>query len=346
MTEYTTIVVPRIPGTPMFDDEGRMTDIWQRFFMDFKRVLADPSGELTASRIVATNSDGIKVSVSDLTSWIAGVADRITVMDDGDGTVTVTIPDTPTLVGMILSSLTASRLMASGSNKSLISTALVSWVAGTAGQITITDDGDGSITISIPAPFRVPATGANYFSVEADGTPVLEGDATVWNDQQVVLGNVKFAGASDPTWTAYKGGLVLAFNKAQDNIVYFTAQLSHKYKLNSNLEFHIHTAHADGDAGNSKWNFTYSWADVGDDFPVETSDTTTVASPADADKHELNSFGNLTAGGGADVSSVLICSLQREGTHGDDTYDDDIYLVAMDFHFEMDTMGSRTVTSK
>ena len=177
----------------------------------------------------------------------------------------------------------------------------------------------------------------------------FEGDTTVWDDQQITIGNTRFAGASDPSWTAYQGGLVLAFNKAQDNIVYFTAQLSHKYKIDSDISFHIHTVHADGGAGNSRWNFTYSWADIMADFPSETTQSETFASPADADKHELHGFDAIEAnsGAGQKVSSVMLCSLQREGTDAvNDTYDDDIYVVAMDFHIEMDTIGSRTVSTK
>jgi len=117
--------------------------------------------------------------------------------------------------------------------------------------------------------------------------------------------------------------------------------LSHKYKLSSNLEFHIHTVHKDGDAGNSVWNLTYSWADIGEDFPAQSTVSKTIASPSDADKHELHEIAETITGAGADVISVLLCSLQREGTHGDDTYDDDIYIVALDFHIEQDTMGSR-----
>ena len=65
---------------------------------------------------------------------------------------------------------------------------------------------------------------------------------------------------------------MLAFDKAQDNIVYFTEQLSHKYLIDSDISFHIHTVHADAEASvNSRWNFTYSWADIGDDFPVATT---------------------------------------------------------------------------
>ncbi len=47
---------------------------------------------LTASRLTATNSVKALTSVSDLTSWIAGTSNRVTVGDDGDGTVTLTTP--------------------------------------------------------------------------------------------------------------------------------------------------------------------------------------------------------------------------------------------------------------
>jgi hypothetical protein len=186
----------------------------------------------------------------------------------------------------------------------------------------------------------------NYAEFETDGTLKFVGDATVWDDQQIIIGGVKFAGASDPSWTPYKGGRVLAFDKGQNNIIYFTAQLSHKYKASSNINFHIHTVHADGDAGNSIWHLTHSWADIGEDFPAQSTVDKTIASPSDADKHEEHDFSSTISVAGAVRSSILLCSLQREGTDDLDTYDDDIYLVAMDFHLEMDTVGSRTEATK
>lgn len=56
--------------------------------------------DLTASLLVS--SDGAKklVSVADLTSWIAGTANEITVTDDADGTVTIDIPDSPEIGGL------------------------------------------------------------------------------------------------------------------------------------------------------------------------------------------------------------------------------------------------------
>ncbi|KKN16568.1 hypothetical protein LCGC14_0974480, partial [marine sediment metagenome] len=44
---------------------------------------------LTANRLMATGSSKEATSVSDLTSWIAGTTDRISVADDSDGTVTI-----------------------------------------------------------------------------------------------------------------------------------------------------------------------------------------------------------------------------------------------------------------
>lgn len=54
---------------------------------------------LTASRLIATAADKIFASVSNLTSWIAGTSNEVTVADDGDGTVTVSLPATIDLGG-------------------------------------------------------------------------------------------------------------------------------------------------------------------------------------------------------------------------------------------------------
>jgi lipoprotein signal peptidase len=65
------------------------------------------SSGLTASRLVSAGSGGLLQSVSNLASWIAGTANRITVADDGDGTVTLSAPQdihtgaSPTFGGLI-----------------------------------------------------------------------------------------------------------------------------------------------------------------------------------------------------------------------------------------------------
>jgi len=129
----------------------------------------------TASRIVATGADKKLVSISDLTAWIGGTADRIDVSDDGDGTITITIPDTylsGTILGTTdeiditdnldgtitislpgsikLDSATASRILATDGSKLTVSVDdLTNWIAGTANEIEVANDGDGTVTIGI-----------------------------------------------------------------------------------------------------------------------------------------------------------------------------------------------------
>jgi len=63
--------------------------------------------DLLASRLIATDSGKTFESVADLTAWIAGTTNQITVTDDGDGTVTLSTPqDTHKDAHMELAGLT------------------------------------------------------------------------------------------------------------------------------------------------------------------------------------------------------------------------------------------------
>ncbi len=63
---------------------------------------------LTASRLLYLDADSNVASVTDFTAWIAGTANQITVTDDTDGTVTLSLPQdydtgaTPTLGGLTI----------------------------------------------------------------------------------------------------------------------------------------------------------------------------------------------------------------------------------------------------
>lgn len=188
--------------------------------------------------------------------------------------------------------------------------------------------------------------GGNYTEIEADGTVVAVGDAVVWGNLSIAMGEVKLPGVSDPSWTAYKGSYVLTFAKAADNIASFSAQMPHGYKQGSDIEFHLHLAYPDNGAGGSRWVFTHSWANMGAAFPGETTVPLTVASPEITDQHQYSEIATLS-GAGKTISSILLCSIMREGTDAvNDTYDDVSYLVSMDFHYQRDTNGSRLENSK
>lgn len=103
-----------------------------------------------------------------------------------------------TLTGTLtLSALTASRLVVTDASKELVSSDLVSWVAGTANQITVADDSDGSITLSTPQDIH---TGASNFTVAGltvgDTLNYLKVDAE---------GNTRFVGHSGLPFGAIHG---------------------------------------------------------------------------------------------------------------------------------------------
>lgn len=100
------------------------------------------SSTFIASRLVATDASTLLTTVANLAAWIAGTADEITVTNDGDGSVTLSLPNAIKLDGA-----TASRLLATDGSKKTASADLASWIAGTSNEVTVTDDGDGSVTI-------------------------------------------------------------------------------------------------------------------------------------------------------------------------------------------------------
>jgi len=74
-----------------------ITDLWDNV-LKILTVLNIILGSGTASRLLATGVDTELVSVTNLAAWIAGTANQITITDDGDGTITISIPDSPTFI--------------------------------------------------------------------------------------------------------------------------------------------------------------------------------------------------------------------------------------------------------
>lgn len=75
-----------------------------------------------------------------------------------------------TVTSLTVTGLTASRLVATDGTKTLASVAnLASWVAGTTNQVTVTDDGDGTITLSLAT--NLYSDGANIAAFKSGANP-------------------------------------------------------------------------------------------------------------------------------------------------------------------------------
>lgn len=112
--------------------------------------------------------DDKDISTSTFALQVSGTTYQITVTDNGDGTITLSLPDSLQLNGA-----TASRLLATDADKKTASVAdLTAWIAGTANEITVTDDGDGTITLDLPDTIQakqLQAKDANGLKLYEDG---------------------------------------------------------------------------------------------------------------------------------------------------------------------------------
>lgn len=114
----------------------------------------------TDGQILIGNSSGNTLTKASLT----GTANQVTVTPGG-GSITLSLPQnvhtgaSPTFAGATLSGATASRLLATDGSKALTSVGnLADWIAGTANQVTVTNDGDGTVTLSLPQNVHTSAT--------------------------------------------------------------------------------------------------------------------------------------------------------------------------------------------
>ena len=123
-------------------------------------------------------------------------------------------------------------------------------------------------------------------------------------------------------------------------------QLSHRYKLNTDVEFHVHNTVLGNNAGNVRWQLKVSYADIAGSFNnTATFLYTQVVAANSLDDHLLADISGAVANF-AGVSGFMLCNLTRLGADVLDTYTGATVLVGLDAHIEIDTMGSRTETTK
>ena len=91
------------------------------------------------------------------------------------------------------------------------------------------------------------------------------------------------------------------------------------------------------------------WVNIGDALAANTTlvTRTVVNDTTLLGKHRMNNAPSTgIVGTGKEISSILQFRLYRDGANVLDTYAHKAYLSEMDVHFEIDTIGSKTSTSK
>ena len=190
-----------------------------------------------------------------------------------------------------------------------------------------------------------------YFEPE-DGTLVFKNDGTVWDDMRILPSEFSRPGQTDPTiqtWTVDKIGYsIWCFNP--DQLGYFSVQVPHSYKEGSDIYVHAHwTPKENGateDGHTVAWGVWLTWANIDAIFDTSVNVDLTDTCDGVNDKH-LMTPDILIDGTGKTVSSMITGLFYRDtGDSWSGTGADGPGLLELDFHFEIDTIGSRERLSK
>lgn len=191
-------------------------------------------------------------------------------------------------------------------------------------------------------------TTGHYFKVEADGTVVLMGNATAYDD--ISLSGLSFSagGASAPDLINFVNSNCITYGfdgNATTERLYLTTEMHHDYMEGTDLELHIHWAPSTANLGNVKWQIYYTWQNK--DGTFETPVLLPVISEARgvAWQNTYASFG-MISGLNKVINSQLLLQVFRVPTDGEDTYPDNAAFIAFGIHYKKDGFGSRTITAK
>ena len=194
----------------------------------------------------------------------------------------------------------------------------------------------------------------NYLGIDSSGHLTLYGDATVFDDNQVNISNIRVPAVNDPTERLYNHGIgggvtfpVLGF--AVNDYIYFDIQTYHSMKLNTILDNHIHFVLPNTTNVGDKFQFQLDViaAGIGGTWAVPTgspftSEHTIVAD--DNTKHRLMEIADIPASN-TTVSSIYSCKMTRIAASGNE-YGSEVYMKFNDSHAEKNTIGSNTESAK
>lgn len=208
-------------------------------------------------------------------------------------------------------------------------------------------DGAGSVqNTKIITPRAIIGTSINNTTFEPDGTLVLNGAATVYNDLMTSVINLR-GGVTPPTFAVFQNGVYAnRFDDANTHIVYGSVEIQHDYKEGTDLEVHIHWSPSTTNTGNARFTFEYTVSNMSTGtFGATTTLAQVQAGSGTINKHQYLSIG-VISGTGRKIGDVIAFALTRTGSDVLDTFTGNAFIHQLGVHYECDAMGSRTQTGK
>lgn len=184
-----------------------------------------------------------------------------------------------------------------------------------------------------------------------------DGAGTVVVERTGISSNGSISGGSEGVQWAWVGGhvgntspgsrgvVLKYFSPDNLNELYFTAQMPHEWLEGSAIKPHIHwVPNGNGGVGErARWGLEYTWANPFELF----GDTTIMYATGNSldedlikDKQYVSLFGDINATGKT-LSAMLVCRLFRDAENAGDTYPNFSGFLEFDFHYQLNTEGSR-----
>lgn len=210
------------------------------------------------------------------------------------------------------------------------------------------------------------SSSTNYVTIGGDGTVILNGSATTFNDLVVPVYSARNSSSTTPAWTVFAApGFYTYEYTAADNDVdkelFFNVQLPHDYKEGSTIFPHVHWSSTSA-LGTTRpvWRFQYQWVNLNGNYSADFSANLLTgylvvqsgggveSSPAnltDTRRSMITPLGSIS-GTGKTVSSMLLIRLTRFTTDANDTFTGGAFILSFDLHYEIDSFGSSTEYAK
>jgi hypothetical protein len=174
---------------------------------------------------------------------------------------------------------------------------------------------------------------------------------TYWDDLKIDIGGFRTVGGSAPTELVWLTNLrIYEFNAAEE--LHFETQLPHNYKEGTDLKVHVHwTPHTRGVAENGNtvnWRAEITAQPINGTFTAGTVYDMTATCDGVNHKHLRQAATADLSGSSLTVSSVLVGRVYRLAgdTWATNTATNRPALLSLDFHYEIDSPGTRQELTK
>lgn len=216
--------------------------------------------------------------------------------------------------------------------------------------------GDGEAGNAIDDNFRV----LDDLLYQWFGSP----DNVVWDDLRVPVTATTVGTARQPAfgqWLTNGAGSTGVYtyffpdgNATNERDLFFGVQLPHGYKYGTDLKPHIHwSPKTTGLAGQKvSWGMEYTLAKIGSTFPNTTIISANThyleQDPIVANNHYLTPLPDIDGSGIDSVSAMLFGRVWRDcgGVLQADGFTGDVGLLEIDFHYQIDAVGSDDLYTK